>query len=301
VCYKVPATREEDPGQVTDEELEWHARTLVEAGVPQVVISGGDETQHRLMRLIKAKRPATRCDLFFHGSYPQFSEDYVWKIFKMWVDSARSGEIYSIASDKAGFDRFVRSIGVRGFVLLNRGRGEMKACPELPADEKRVGVWLSGSTYRKIPHAMLCALSMIPGARLRGAGFDARSMEVVKFLGLAADDVTQRQLPHAALFEQMRLTHLTMYVTFIECCPMLPLESLHQGVPCLIGPNSHLFEDDAYLFERLVVKFPERAERIADAAERAILERERIVQAYQTWYRGYDARALESLRAFVRG
>ena len=80
------------------------------------------------------------------------------------------------------------------------------------------GMWLSGTTYRKIPHAMLSALAMVPNIRLRGSGLDKRALEVIDYFKIPVENVQERQLPHAILQQEMRRTHLTMYVTFIECC-----------------------------------------------------------------------------------
>ncbi len=295
----VPHSATIDPGSLTPEQLHAEADVLVESGVKHVVFSGGDEAHFNMMQMVKQRDASIRCDLFLHSSYPQWVEPYEWGMFQCWVRAAREGKVHCIASDKFGYDRFLRSLGVRGAVLLNRAPGSMQGPPKLAGREKRVGMWISGTTYRKNPFASLAALAMVPGARLRGAGFDARAMEVVEFLGLRTDQVTHEQLSHDKLFAAMRETHLTLYVTFIECCPMLPLESLHQGVPCLVGPNSHLFEDDAYLFERLVVRFPDRAEVIADAVERAIGEREEIVKRYQEWYRGYEQRSIQAFEQYL--
>lgn len=297
--YLVPGSRADDPESLTDDDLRHHARVIVESRAPRVVFSGGDHRQHRMMELVKQTAPHVRCDLFFHGSYPQFAEDYVWEIFKLWVESARKGDVYSIASAKAGFDRFVRSLGLRGHVLLNRIEGPLLDSPDLDDSPRRVGLWLSGTTYRKIPHAMLAALAMLPDVRLHGAGLCRRALDLVEFFRIPVEFAREPQLPHDELFPSIRRTHLSMYVTFIECCPMLPLESLHQGVPALTGPNSHLFDDNPFLFERLVVPFPDRAEVIADYAERAIRERREIIAEYQRYWPTYDARTKASVQKFL--
>jgi hypothetical protein len=269
-------------------------------GARQVVLSGGDEFQVRLMRLLRRRSPEIRIDLFYHASYAQFCEDYTWNNFKLWVEAARTGEVHSLASDKWGWDEFCRSIGVRGAVLLNRVDGELMSPPVIPGDERQIGVWLSGSVYRKIPHAMISAVRMLPNARLHGAGLDRRALEVVEFLKIPTALAQEQQLPHDELEQRMRMTHLTLYVTFIECCPMLPLESLRLGVPALTGPNSHLFEDHPYLFSRLVVPFPDRAEVIARYAERALEEREQIVAEYRAYHPVYEERCRKSLEDFLR-
>ena len=298
--YHVPARREDDPYTVNNETLQHHAEVILATGTDHVVLSGGDEFQVRLLRMLKAASPGLRVDLFYHASYVQFCEDYTWSNFKLWVEAARSGEVYCLASDKWGWDEFCASLGVQGAVLLNRVEGSPMDPPALEGAERQIGVWLSGSVYRKIPHAMLSAIRMMPNCRLHGAGLDRRALEVVEFLKIPVAVAQEHQFPHDELNARMRQTHLTMYVTFVECCPMLPLESLRLGVPALTGPNSHLFEDHPYLFSRLVVPFPDRAEVIAKYAETALAEREQIIDEYKKYHPLYEARCRESLQKFLR-
>src|SRR5262249_36506219 len=99
--------------------------------------------------------------------------------------------------------------------------------------------------------------------------------------------------------EEIRRTHLTLYTTFSECCPMMALESLSLGVPCLIGPTSHLFEDAPELFNWLVVPFPERADVIARYAERALGERTGIIAASARYVPASTEAARRSLERFL--
>ena len=80
---------------------------------------------------------------------------------------------------------------------------------------------------------------------------------------------------------------------------MLPLESLAKGVPCLLGPNSHLFEDDATLRDFLVVDYHERADVIARDMQRVLEARSEVVEAYRRWAPGYEERARQSVRDFL--
>ena len=80
---------------------------------------------------------------------------------------------------------------------------------------------------------------------------------------------------------------------------MLPLESYSLGVPCLIGPTSHLFEDDDYLRERSIVPFPDRADVIAEYTRRALDERTELVDAYRSWAPTYNRRARAAVRSFL--
>lgn len=80
---------------------------------------------------------------------------------------------------------------------------------------------------------------------------------------------------------------------------MLPMESLAEGVPCLVGPTSHLFEDEPDLFRRLVVPFPEDAECVARVAREAIEGRDEIIEAWRRYGPGYIERARASVKSFL--
>ncbi|MDI1290285.1 MAG: hypothetical protein PSX37_10110, partial [bacterium] len=299
-CYPVPDSASADPFSLTDDDVELHAALLAEAGVSRVVFSGGDESHLRIARRLRELSPSTTVDMLWHGSYVQFCEDYVWQIVKMWIDAAKAGVVRSICTVKAGMEDLFRSLGVPSALVLNYVPGEVEAPPTLNDDGHiHAGMWISGAVYRKIPHAMLSAIKMSGNVRLHGAGLDARARELIDTFGIPTGELHNEPLPQKHLLEAIRRTHLSLYVTFSECCPMLPLESLQLGVPCLVGPVSHLFEDNAFLTERLVVPQPDRADVIARYIERAYAEREEIVAEYARYAPGYNLTAKRSVEKFI--
>jgi len=294
-----PSVAKVDPFTLTGGELDHYAAILEASGAEHVVFSGGDEIHFRLMEKLARRHGGMRFDVLWHGSYVQCSEDYAWSILKLWVQAARDGKVHSIGTVKKGMERFFRSLGVRSTLVLNHVPGTPEMPPELPDRPTRIGIWISGASYRKMPHAMLAALTMLPDVRLHGAGLDARLRDMVAFFGITADVLEEQPLPLERLLQAIRRTHLSLYITFSECCPMLPLESMSVGVPCLVGPTSHLFEDDPWLFERLVVPFPDRADVIADYVGRALRERSEIMPAYSRYVAGYNERARRSVEEFL--
>jgi hypothetical protein len=306
-CFPVPESPAEEPYRLDDARIEENARVLLEAGARHVVFSGGDEAYLRMMQTIRRLDPKVRCDMLWHGNIVQWSDDYAWNNLTAWMDAAKTGEVHSIGTVKKGMEQVISAAGVRSRFVMNYVPGDSLDAPpldEFPENDIQVGLWMSGTLW-KTPNVMLAALKLLDQEprriTLHTAGVDQRTREIADYLGLRLDTVHDKTLPHQALLDQMRRTHLTMYVTFNECCPMIPLESLSVGVPCLVGPTSHLFEDDSYLFSRLVVPFPDRAEVIASFAERAIEERRDIISAYRKYRPAYNERARKSVAEFLAG
>ena len=297
--YPFPGSPDADPSHADPVEVKHHARLILESGVRHVVCSGGERLHYDLMREIKRESPEVRCDLLWHGTYVQCHEDYVWSILQLWIAAAKDGLVHTIGTVKRGMEEFFASLGCRSRFVMNYVPEVPAAASEPAPGGPHLGLWISGYSYRKLPFAMLAAAKMVPGAVLHGSNFVRRVQEVVDAFQIPTGDTSSNALPETRLLEAIRKTHLSLYVTFSECCPMLPLQSLSVGVPCLTGPTSHLFQDDEYLYRRLVVPFPDRADVIADYITAALGDREQIVAAYRQYAPAYNERARESVRRFL--
>jgi hypothetical protein len=80
---------------------------------------------------------------------------------------------------------------------------------------------------------------------------------------------------------------------------MLPLESFALGVPCLLGPCSHLFRDHLALRRALVVDQPCNPSLIADMALDAMRDRLGIMAAYRDYATEQQAAADAALARFL--
>lgn len=297
----VPETSAEEPYYLTDRDLTRFARVIAEAAPRVVVFSGGDEAHYRLMEMVRRLKPGIRFNMLWHGNSVQWSDDYAWKTLGLWIDAAKDGRLHTLGTVKKGLEQVFAALGARSKFVMNYvplPAGGVPAPAEIPGPDRHLGLWMSGTLW-KTPNVMLSACALLPSVVVHAAGLDERTSEIAKRLGVRVKTFHGQTIPHAELMAEMRRTHLTMYATFTECCPMIPLESLAQGVPAILGPNSHLLEDEPWLFERLVVPFPDRAEIIAKYAERALAERSEIISRYAAYAPGYNERARASVESFL--
>jgi hypothetical protein len=296
--YPVPPEKSDSPWEVTDAQIQQHANALAASGVNHVIFSGGDEIHHRLMLALRERDASMRFDMVFHGNFVQLTEEYVWKIFNLWIDASRAGILHTFITVKKGAEEVLRSMGLRSELLVNYIPGPTAPPPALPISPPRFGIWTSGTVYKSV-NPMLAALKLIPDATLHAAGIGEQGMALARCLEIPCGFMAEQPICRDELMERIRDTHVSLYVTTAECSPMLPLESLQLGVPCLIGPCCHLFEDDPFLFDRLVVPFPDRPEVIARYAVRAFEERSQIIEAWAKYSTQYNADARARVRRFL--
>lgn len=275
------------------------AHLVQESGVRKILFGGFPLSYELLIRKVKDLDPEIKLFAFWLSSFLQSNEDYAWQSFLAMTRLCRDGAIAKIGFAKKGMAETVAKTGVSaGFIA-----SYVRKIPDGPSTPKpngpHIGIWALAPIWRKNPYAMLAATAMIENATVLVVGQDLRAEEFSKYLGidmvLQEQPIAQEKMPDA--LSQM---HLNLYVTLSECSPMLPLESLAAGVPCLFGPNSHLFEDNSYLHSRLVVPYPDRSDVIAEMIEQALDERIKIVQEYKKYAYIYNQYCKRELCAFLK-
>jgi hypothetical protein len=274
------------------------ARLLLDTGCERIVFSGFAHTWIHLVMALRRLAPSLKLFSLWFGSFLQHEEDYAWQGFRTIEQLCRAGFIYKWGFAKKGMAETMAMTGLHtGFVM-----SLVRRIPDGPskplAGGPHFGIWAAQPTWRKLPYAMVAALQAIPHAHLHASSVGPRLLEFARLLGLQTH-LSAAPVPFEDMPQTLAEMHLNLYVTLSECAPMVPLESLSVGVPCLIGPNSHFFEDEPYLHRRLVVPHPDRAETIASHLHVALEERTAIVTAYRSYAPNYNRRAIASLEEFL--
>lgn len=278
--------------------VDTYAKLILDANCPVVVIQGFPLSYRLLIKSLRRSKPDLPIYCIWHGNFMQSDEEYGWEAFRQMVDLQREGYIRRIGFVKKGMSEVIAKTGIEAGFVMNYVREIPNESTPTSADGPHIGIWANAPTWRKLPYAMLSAASLIPNAKVHGISIYPREAEFIKFLGLSAE-MRKTPIPQEEMPTHISKMDINLYVTLSECTPMLPLESLSVGVPCLLGPTSHLFEDDPYLFSRLVVKFPERSDTIAEFIITALSERNKIISKYRSYAVGYNQIAREILCEFL--
>jgi SAM-dependent methyltransferase len=283
-----------------DEESGAHlGRMLLESQCTALVIQGYPRTYQHVLDYLYKVAPQLPVFIIWHGSFVQARLDYDWGAFSTVLDLCRQGRFKKIGLVKKGMAEILTASGFKSGFVMNRVR-QIASIPSAPLlGGPHLGVWgLSTDNWLKPPFAMLAAAKLVPNSVVHSSTISERVASFCDSFGInvrgSGVPIPQAEMPHA--LSQM---HLNLYVSLSECAPMLPLESLGAGVPCLFGPNSHYFEDHEYLRGRLVVPHPDDAFKIAEYSERAIAERDAIITAYHEYAPSYNKRAHKSLEDFL--
>ena len=277
----------------------YYTRLFQEARCPSITIQGFPRTYRYLVKAVRKYAPQIPVYVIYHGNFLQMREEYEWSILKMIKELYSNGDIQKIGFAKKGMAEIMTSAGFKSSFIMHT----VRAIPEAPSqplpDKVHVSIWGEPDwSWRKPPYAMMASLRLIPEAVGHVYNVSQRAHEFGDLLSIQADYVTKK-VPQAEVMQVLAKMHLNLYVTLSECAPMLPLQSLSVGAPCLFGPTTYFFEDEAYLHSRLVVPYPDHADVIAEKANLVLAERSKVIDAYRAYAPGYNQRVKRTLENFL--
>lgn len=271
------------------------AQGLAEAHVTRVVFQGMPLTHGRLVRALARYSPKTRLFVIWHGNFMQLGESADWHGLQTVLDWARQGVVERVGFVKQGMAEVFARQGIPTGYLLNYVR-RIPDGPSTPMEDgPHLGLWAVEPIWRKLPYTMIAAAALVPGATLWAAGQNRRAEEVAALVGVPYRRLADGPLPQSEMPAALARMHVNLYVTLSECAPMLPLESLAAGVPCLVGPSSTFFDDAPALRTHLVVSCPDDTTQLAGHVQSTLEYRIDIIRTY-TGLASRWARESRSLR-----
>ena len=164
-------------------------------------------------------------------------------------------------------------------------------------DAVRIGLYCSGDYEWKNVFNQIAAASLIKNAELDIVPIDWK-MEIYANHMRIAIDGSYTTLTNDDLLRRITANDVNLYVSFAEASPLLPLESLEMGVPCITANNHHYWTGSP-LEKYLVVDRPDDEIAIYEKIEKVLANRDKIMELYAEWKLEYDKEAKRSIKEFL--
>jgi len=250
----------------------------------KIVFSGFAAGWNTLCSYIKEKAPEIKIIIFWHGSTTHMYEDYSWIRYQEILQLSKDKHIDKLAFAKESMCPIYEKLGMNvGFI---KNHVEKIDYPVKKAVNKssnlRIGIYSSGGTWNKNAYTQIAAASLFENATISLVPYNDRMHVFATQLGLKVEG-KQGNISREELLQEFRQNDINLYVTFSECAPLIPIESLNCGTICLTGNNHHYFKGTR-LEDLLVVKRPDDATEIYNQALRAFEHKEEIMDLYKEWY-----------------
>ena len=282
-------------------QLEVIANAIVSTNVKYVVFSSITFGWKALVERIKEKNKDIKIKFLWHGSHSMFVERNESYFLYSIIELLDRGIVHSIGFFKESMAEFYKQKGYNSFFVTNSVNNisvTNKHVFKKEKDKIYIGSYAAGDRWGKNTANQLSASAMIKNAQIDIIPATELIKEFCKTINLSLNNEHLGYLSRQELLNRMALNDVNLYVTFTECSPVIPLESLELGIPCITG-NNHSYFKNSKLEEYLVVKSEDNIDEIYSKIKYAINNKEEIITLYKEWKKEYDVYVEELLNDFI--
>ncbi|MGN1379202.1 MAG: glycosyltransferase family 32 protein [Bacilli bacterium] len=275
---------------------------VIESKTNLVIFSAFAKGWDKLIKLIKDYDNNITIKIVWHGSHAMNVESYDWEMFEKMFKLYNDGLIDSIGFVKKSMYDFYKLKGYNVELLLNTVHIKKQALINNDISNKnssvtKIGLYASGDRWVKNFYNQLAAASLFKNAEIDCVPLGEKSLKMARIFKIGLSGLNG-PIPHDDLLKRLSKNDINFYVTFSECAPMIPLESLELGVPCITGNNHHYWEGTE-LEKYLIVNENDNIIKIYEQADYCLKNKEKIISLYKSWKKEYDKKSKESVKKFL--
>lgn len=286
--------------EVNDFEASRVAEEILKKDVDLVIFSAFDTSWEKIIRRLKERKQSIVIKILWHGNNSLLSEKYDWIAFSRIIDLYNTQLIDEIGYVKKSMYEFYKAKGFNCSFVMNYF--ELEDVEQYKNDQvkneyTRIGLYASGDRWVKNFYNQLSAASLVENAIIDCIPVSFKTYEFASIINANIYGETQ-SIDRNQLLKRMAQNDINLYVTYTECAPIIPLESLELGVPCITSNNHHYFEGTK-LEEYLVVNANDNITKIHQQIELCLINKEFIIELYQEWKKNYIREAKKSVQSFL--
>lgn len=278
------------------------SKKICDNNIKEVYFSAFCYGWSRLIKEIKKDKPSIKIKTFWHGSHSQILDTFGWKRNQEIINLHTSSYVDLMATCKASLLGFYKKNDYNACFLNNTVtfNGEKYYDTE-KHDKKRVklGLYSANTEWRKNMMNQIAAAKLIQNAVIDMVPIKKEAALFANSLGVVFEGLP-KPIPREEILARMAKNDVNLYVTFSECAPMLPIESLEVGVPCISGNNHHFFKGTE-LEKYLIVNNETDIYEIKEKIELCMKYKKKILELYKSWKKENDKFTKDTAIAYMNG
>ncbi len=267
-----------------------------------VIFSGFAIGWGEIAKILKQMDKNIIIKVIWHGSNSLHIEDYDWVRFNEIIKLHNDKIINGIGFVKKSMADFYKLKGYNAEFIMNNvcisKKQDFIKKQQESNEVVKIGLYASSDRWVKNFYNQLSGASLVPNAIVDCVPANGKTYEFAEMIGLNIIGY-DTHIPREELLKRISNNDVNLYVTFTECAPMLPLESLELGVPCITSNNHHYWENHE-LRKYLVVDEADNVIAIYDKIMQCLTNKELIMKLYKDWKKDYNKEVKNNISLFIR-
>lgn len=277
----------------------------------QIIFSAFVDGWEGLARKLKKGNKNIKLKSFWHGSHSQVIEEINWRTNLAVINLHRDGIIDVMGTCKESLLNFYKSQEYNAAFIKNTVNLDTELINQIKEykdefiknnskeidKDLRIGMYAAGLGWRKNMFTQIAAASLFENTIIDSVPLSFESQVFASKFNRAIDGV-KNGVKREELLKRLAVNDVNLYVTFSECAPMLPIESMEVGTICISGNNHHYFKGSE-LEKYLVVDREDDVIAIKDKITFALKNKVEIFKLYKVWKSNYDLESKKSVDEFL--
>ena len=287
--------------QYTDKEAEMIAKAIINSGKELVIFNAFAYGWDKIVMSLKNINPQIKVKLLIHGGNALLSEGYDWDVYNVMLGLYEKEKVDELGFVKKSLYEFYKAKGYKASFLMNDIFIENKDA-YIPKEKDneclKVGLYASGDRWVKNTYNQLSAISLLENAKLDCIPINSKISTIARNyeINLTGEE---KNVPKEEIYRRMAQNDINLYVTFTECAPLIPLESLELGTICITGDNHHYFTGTE-LEKYLIVNKEDDIMEIYNKIKFALENKDKILELYKEWKIEYTKESKKTVEEFLK-
>ena len=223
------------------------ATEIIKYSPKKVLVSGYAQGHDMLIQELKKQNPNLRIFVLIHSAFIWFDVYPAENaIFERFIDMAKQGIIEKVGFCKRDLAEFFKSKGLNTYFVMNRFYPEKHTFKNINKSNINIGVFGNNLWHRNITNQVIGSL-MVKNSKVH-------VNEISNHFFIDQDRVEIHGiLPKDEFLKLYNQLDINLYISMTECFPMVAIESMQYGVPCLISDTSDVYAFNPKLKSALTV------------------------------------------------
>ena len=273
---------------------------LINDGIEQIVFLGFEIGWDKQIENLKNKYPNIIIKVICNTSDSLLYYDYERNNFFKMLEFSNDNKIDNIAFLKKGQYTVYKNLGYRCSYLMQNYKKEKNIKRNNTNKKINIGIYPLNYTWDKNIFNQLCIGKMVENSVINYNCLDERMTDFLRTMEIDSNEDTIENIDENTVTERIVKNDITVSCSFTEYFHTIFFISMENGVPCIIGNTSDLFDDKEDLKKYVVTEAEDNAILNAKLIERCLANKEEVIALYKNWKEKYNILAQTSIEAFLK-
>ena len=279
----------------------------IKNGTKQIIFSGLEIGWDKLVEYLHEKNIKVKviCNTQDSLLYYEYERNNFFRLLEL----SKEGKIENIAFLRKGQYEVYKNLGYKCSYLMENYilKGEKRKSIQNNEKENEqkgnklinIGIYPLNYTWDKNIFNQLCIGKMIDNSIINYNELDERMTDFLNTMEIKSTVDKIENINEDELINKVTKNDINISLSFTEYFHPVFFISMEQGIPCIIGNTSDLFDDNEILNKYLVTKAEDNPIENSKMVCECLKNKEIVIEEYKKWKEEYNKKAKENIEQFL--